>query len=594
MTNDQEKDAVGPETTPEAPDPRASGSELHTRDEDKVVAEIAAEDGRDTLDDLYDKESTPEEPMLVTGDEKHKWLAKLKSPKLWLGVAVAVIIVLIFVWLITPSRLWALNLVGQRAQVDIGTLVAATEGEPPVLKNAKVTVNNKDYQTDDHGKLRLNLPYGDTHIVVSKQGYESITKDELLDFDPFFHYLGGKQVDATARNLSFAMKSVGIPVKFTAKDWLTAQPIDFGKFSVGDVEAEPNTQGEVTMTVPATDAKTVQVQVKFGGTYADTAIELTLASKNQEFSFINAGKEYFISKRSGTYGVYSSNLDGSGVADVVAGSASETGDVAFSVSPSGKYGVLATTRDAAKDGFGSLQQKLYIVDLATNKLTAVDTALRFKLADWSGDTLVYATSEHSAGSAATIGRVASIDAAAAKQTTLASAGGITVARVSLGSAVYLTDTNELRAVKIKGGGDKSLGTGVSQLVQTDADRYAYQTADHNWHQYNANADQVTTATTPTSLSRVFLANPSADGQTQLVVDTVDGNLALIAKKVAGGQETKLFAGAGLSGPIRWVGNVAVYRVGSADYVVSPGGGQPKKITDVSLTVPNSNDYFGLN
>lgn len=578
----------------EAPKPRAAGSDSHTQNEDKLVAEIAKEDERDALDDIYEHDSDHEAPMIVIGEKKPGLLTKLKSPKLWLSLCGLLVAAASLAWLITPSRLWALNTLGLRNHLDITTVVAVAEGTPPMLQNATVTVNGVAHKTDDHGRLSLDVPYGDVHILVTKQGYETAAKDEVIDFDPFFYLLGGKQIDDNARRPTFVMKSVGLPLKFFVFDWLTQQPVTSGRFAVGDVVATPTTDGVITMTIPATDAATVTVNVTFERDYANTTLSVPVHAENQKFLLVAAGKDYFISKRTGNYGVYAVNLDGSNVTELIPGSVNETGDMTFSASPSGRFGVLASTREATKDKVGSLQQKLYIVDIASGKLTAVDTALTFKLADWSGDNLVYTATERGSGNTLT-SRLASIDAASAKQTALAGASGFKIVRLSVGSVVYITTDNELRTVRVHGGGDKSLGTGVQQLAQTGAEVFAYKTADATWHQYNVNTDQLTAANTPTTTTRAFLASPSADGQTQLVIDTLDGTLALIAKKVGSGQETTLATGAGLSGPIHWVGNVAVFRNGSADFVIAPTGGAPRKITDISVTAVNTNhDYPRFN
>jgi hypothetical protein len=390
------------------------------------------------------------------------------------------------------------------------------------------------------------------------------------------------------------MKSVGIEVKFVAKDWLTGQPITAGHFGVGDVVTTPGAQGEVALHIPATDDKTVQLSAKFGGSgYTDTTKEITLDAVPAEVTFVPAGKHYFVSKRSGQFAVYSSNLDGTTVAEVVSGSANETGDIAFSVSPNGKYAALASTGEATRDTFGTVQQKLYMVDLAGNKLTAVDTALQFDFADWSGDSVVYTARYREAGGASAH-RVASADAASQKYTALASDTTLKVVRVRLGSIVYLKAGGELRTVKIAGGSDKSLGDGVQKLTQVEADKFAYQVADKTWRQYDVNADQVSTIPTPTALNRAFLASASGDGQTQLVVEVIDGKPTLLARAVGNGQQKQLYAGQDLRGPIRWVGDVAVYRAGEADYAVGAIGGTPKKITDVTATQTSQNDYFDFN
>jgi hypothetical protein len=588
------------ESTPEAapedlpPDPRAAGTSIAPRkpDEDKIVDEIAAENAHSTLDDVYENEREPEGPMLVVGDEKRHWYNFLKRPKFWWSLFGLLVVTAIFAWLITPSRIWVLNTIGLRTELNMSTLVSATEGTPPILKNALVTVNGQEYHTDDEGRLKITIPYGPTRIVISKQGYETITKDEMFDYDPFFYFAGGQQADEQLRNQSIFMKSVGVEVTFIAKDWLSGQPVTAGHFSVGDVVTSPGSKGEVHLVLPATDAKTVQVKAAFGGTgYADATVEITLPSTNQEFTFVPAGKHYFVSKRSGQFAVYSSNIDGSDVTEIVPSAASETADIAFSVSPSGKYGVLASTREATRDTFGSVQQKVYVIDFATSKMTAVDAAMQFDFVDWSGDTLVYIARVHNGGGEV-VHRVASVQAGSAKQTTVATESSFRVVRVRLNSAVYITGGGELRTVKVSGGPEKSLGTQILAFTQPEPNAFAYQIADKTWRQYDVNADQVSTVATPNAVDRAFLASTSADGQTLLAVEPIDGKQTLIAKAVGNGQESKLFTG-DFGGPARWIGNIATYRAGATDYAVAAGA-TPKKIIDVSATQKASDDYFDFN
>jgi hypothetical protein len=577
------------------PDPRAAGASAEPRkpNEDKIVDEIAAENAHSALDDVYENEREPEGPMIVLGDEKRHWYNFLKRPKFWFSLFGLLIIAAVFAWLITPSRIWVLNTIGLRTELSIATLVNATEGTPPILKNALVTVNEQEYHTDDNGELKITVPYGQTRIVVSKQGYETITKDQMLDYDPFFYLVGGKEADAQLRNQAMLMKSVGIEVSFKAKDWLNGQPVTSGKFSVGDVTTEPGSQGEVHLVLPATDAKTVQIKAEFGGTgYTDATVELPVPTNDQDVTFVPAGRHYFISKRTGQFAVYSSNLDGSDVREVVPAASNETADIALTVSPSGKYGVLASTREATRDTFGSVQQKLYVIDFANGKMTAADAAMQFDFADWSGDTLVYTARVHN-GSGGVVQRLASISAENAKQVTLATESSFKMVRVRLTGAIYITGGGELRTAKVGGGAEKSLGTQLLAFTQTEPNKFAYQIADKTWRQYDVNADQVSTVTTPSAINRAFMASTSADGQTLLAVEPIDGKQTLVAKAVGNGQETKLFAGE-FSGPVRWIGNIAVYRSGGADYAVHASGGTPKKITDVSATQNSSDDYFDFN
>lgn len=569
---------------------------------DSVIAQIEAEEHRDGTDRLFDDEQPAEAPTIVTLQEKNKLKRLLKSKKFWFSFIGLILAAAALLWLLRPTRVFIVNALGLRAPLTIQTIPEAGDALA-VFKQIDITVNGTAHKTNDQGVLSLQQPYGDLHLEVTEPGYEAPPKTSFLDFDPFFYLLGGKDKDEAAHNITWAIKSVGIPVTFSVTDWLSEQPLTTGTFSAGNVVAGPNEQGQVQMVLPATDAQTAKIMVTFDGSYLAKTIEVRLGKKeSQTFSFVPAGTHYFISKRSGQSVVYSSNLDGSNVAEVVPASANETADIAFSVSSNGKYGLLASAREGKHSARGVVLQKLYVVDLGTKKLTSVDEAERFMFADWSGNTLVY-TAITTDTTGAPINRLASIDTAKTTPATLAQAAQINPVRVGLVSAVYLARATigaqqELRVVKIGGGPEKNLGNDVLALAQPDFDRFAYQTADQQWHEYNLNTTQVKNTAAPPSPAREFLASPSGDQQTRLVIDKIDGKRALIAKTVANGQEKQLFAAGSIRGPVRWVGNVVVFRMvdaqQSADFAVSLKGGQPKKISDVSASAQKTEAYFDFN
>ncbi|HVI69028.1 MAG TPA: hypothetical protein VM581_01075 [Magnetospirillaceae bacterium] len=580
-----------PQTHATPPKPRDAGTGSHTQDEDKLVAQIEADDNHESFDTDIENQREHESPMHIIGEKKKSWLHIFKRPKFWISFSFSLLIIAILAWLITPSRLWLLNTIGLKSTVTVTTVVVTSEGTPPTLKNTTVVINGQTFQTNDQGQVRAAIAYGSLHIEASKAGYESVVKDELLDFDPFFNKLGGAQADTNIRNPVLLMKNVGVTVGFVAKDWLSGLPVTTGTFSVGDVTAHPNGDGKVTLSLPATDAKTVTVTAAFEDGYTNKQIELAVGDTAQEVAFVPVGTHYFISKRGGNYAVYGSKLDGSEVTEVVPQAASETGDMTFSASPDGKYGILGSTREATRDSFGTVQQTLFVVDLATKKLTSVDTALRFDLVDWSANSLVYVASYRS-GNGQMVQRLSSVNAAQIRQANIGADTTYKTVRVCLGSVVYVRADGELRTVPVAGGTEKSLGTQVQQFTQANATTFAYQIAG-SWHSYDVNANQVSNAQTPTSVNRAFLAARSADGQNYLVVDTVDGTPTLFTYAAGNNKETRLFAGSGITAPIRWVGNVAVYRVGSTDFALSPRGGQSKKITDVTPS-PNTHVYPSFN
>lgn len=531
--------------------------------------------------------------QIITGMAKKEfWLKRaLKSKKFWFTFILLLILGSALAWFIRPSRLYAVNLLGLKTDISVRTVTLAEEGqESATVKAAEIKINGQTHTTDEEGDLQLKVPYGQTRIEASKAGYESATHEVLLDIDPFFYYLGGKEQDEAAREIQLQLKPVGLPVVFKAVDWLTDGPIVSGAFIVGDIETKPDDQGLVKLRVPATEAKTVKVKSKLNGKYIDQEFELKIQEDPvQEHKFVPAGRHYFVSKRSGQLAVYSSNIDGSDVVDIVPASDKESSNIAFTVSPSGKYAVLASTRDGKRDARNQVLQKLYLVDLTTKKLTAFDEGSYFQFADWSGDTFVYSVVlSDSANNSSQ--RLSSYDALATRRLDLSTAQFFADTRVVVGNVAYsgsYNGTTELRVNTVKGGAEKTLGTRITQLSQVDVDKIAYQTSDNKWHEYNFNNGRAADISAPANSTRSILSTTSPDGQQRLIFDTIDGKATIILKEVASGKEKQLYAAGGVSGPMRWVGDVLVFRIvtpqQSADYAIPIKGGEPKKITDVTNT-----------
>lgn len=617
MDSPQQKEKPVSTNPPDAPE--APGKELNP----KVVAvESRIEDLANDVDKIDVEPESPAEEVVTGSNDapvsEHEAAFEIKPPKgklkrvltskvFWFFVILLMLAAAVGAWFFQPSRTWFVNLIGLRVPVTVTTRTVAEPGQPSaLLKKAKVSLNGVAYESDDQGLVHAKVPYGSVHIVAEKSGFESASLDETYDFNPFIiDQLVPAPKNGAERTAELRLKSVGVPLKFSVLDWLTGKPLATGSFSVGDIVAQPDEQGLVSLKVPPTDDKKVKVKATFGGSYNDREFEVNVqADPIQKEVFVPAGKNYFVSKRTGNLGVYSSDLDGSKVTEVVPPSANETSAADLSVSPSGKFAVLASTREAKKDSGGQIIQRLYVVNLSNNQLTAVDEGLWFDFVDWSGDVLVYTTAKDT-----TAQRLASIDVSNGKKADLSTAKTFGAIRVSLSQVVYLlsvatdqpnADNNpQLTTIPAKGGTEKSLGYKVSVLTQTDSDRFAYQTADNAWHAYNANTNQVSNVSAPASSNRAFLSSASPDGQSRLVVDRVDGKTTLLLRSIANGQEKPLSNAAGLRGPIRWVGKTVVFRVVSvsetADYVVSYDGGEAKKITDITASSNTFGElYFGFN
>lgn len=536
---------------------------------------------------------------------RQKFKALLRSKKFWFSLLGVLLLSLVVAWFIEPSRLWIVNTFGGTNTLTITTISPGEGSKAKVaqLRNVDVIVNGKHYKSDDKGKVQVRgVPYGKASISAKKTGFADVAYGVTLDFDPFLHKFGGQVEDDAMRTIELSLQGVGIPVAFKVTDYLSGKPVTDGEFAVGDVVAKPNEQGMVSLKIPATDDKKVTVSATLGGKYIDKKFDVALDAKaEQNVSLVPGGKHYFVSKRSGPLTVYSSNLDGSDVQSIVTGTGKETDAIAFAVSPDGKYGVLSSSREGTVDAKGNAIQAVYVVDLNTKQMTRVDAAIYVNFADWSGNTLVYTANSYDQSSNTIRATLRSVETTEHRVFNFETADMIGVDTVAFNRVVYHKytysgaesgDSPVLREATINGDAQKTLGDNVGTsegYMQLDFDRIAFRTdQDQAWHEYNLNADQLKTISQPVADSRTqqFLSTANADGGKRLLIDRIDGKYTLFLKE-ANGERKQLYAAGGLGGPIRWVGDVVVFRIvdgqQTADYAVSINGGEPKKITDVTAT-----------
>lgn len=541
---------------------------------------------------------------------KQKLGALLRSRKFWLLFIVGVIVIGLALWFVQPTRWWLVNAFGGRNTLTI-TTIAPGEGKAKVsqLGNVAVTVDGKSYKTDAQGKLTVpNVPYGKVSVTAKKAGYQDVSYGVTLDQDPFLHKFGGQDTDEAARKVVLSPKATGIPVAFKVIDAFSGKPVNVGEFQIGDIVAKPDDQGLVSVKIPGTDDARVTVTATFGGKYVDQKFDVALddtATPNvktmPEIKVVPGGKHYFVSKRDGKLTVYSSNLDGSDVQPIVAGSGQETDSIAFAVSPDGKYGVLSSSRDGARNTKQDLLQRIYVVDLATKQITKVDEGVRVTFADWSGSTLVYTTTAYDTTANDYPVTLRSVDTASKRVYNFETASHISVGTIAFDKVVYQKYVNTgpdaaispiLRTSPVNAASIRTLGekTDYGTYLQLDFDRIAYKTGqDQAWHEYNLNTDQTKSIAQPSSGSNTiqYIGTAEGDGSKRLLIDRIDGKYTLLVKDMSNGAVTPLYGADGLGGPISWLGDVIVYRVvnaqETADYAISLNGGKPVKITDVTAT-----------
>ncbi len=525
--------------------------------------------------------------------------ALLKSKKFWIIFVLSLTVLLIALWFIQPARIWLVNLLGVRTNLSI-TVLTPAEGQQQEarLKNVNLKVNGRDFTTNNEGVISItDQPLGGVTLKATKSGYAEAQTQTYLDFDPFFHLFGGNQADLAARHINIEMKSVGVALSFVAKDWLSGQPITSGEYVVGDLRLKAGSDGRVSFKTPYDESGKIKVSSDLNGQYIDKSFDMSLSSKETpEVKFVPAGKHYFVSKRSGALSIYSSNLDGSGVELVIPGTGLETSQTAFAVAPSGKYGILASAREGKRSESGELLTYLYIVDLEKKILTKVDEGRYINMSDWSDDNLIYKVAPVTNSNDL---KLKVVDITNATATEISQAWGYGRIIVSFGQVFYTQDNPNddgatvtiAKVYNINNKSHKDLGSKVDYgVVQPDFDRVVFKNLDNQkWYEYNFNTGQLKDSSQPTEQEfKTFLSATNLANTKRIMLDKIDGKFTIIVKNTADGVEKQLYGARGLGGPIRWIGDVIVFRIvdnlETADYAVSINGGDPKKISDITATI----------
>ncbi|HEX4662576.1 MAG TPA: hypothetical protein VH144_03085, partial [Candidatus Saccharimonadales bacterium] len=533
---------------------------LETKSIEQQIADIELADEQTVQPGVEAPIMTPQ-PVSISGGQ-NRWQRWVHSWKFWLIIGITLLVVLLVTaWFVSFSRYAALNLL--RVHGDLSVSAVTTSDGTARIKNFAVIVDGKRYTTGQKETIDItNLTFG-THIVtVSKDGYQDYSHSAVVDFNPFFGLI--KRVDGSMNSVVAKLKSIGTSITFTVKDAMSDTPLDEGSFTLGDTTVDASTKGIVKLLVPPTDATKVSVKATFGGNYIDKTFMLDLHAANQSFSFVPAGRHYFVSKQTGVYSVFSTNLDGSDQKQLIAGTSQETASLLFAVSPSGKYGVMASTRDGTRDTDGNVLQKLYRVDLNTGALDPLDQGSFFTFYDWSGDTLAYSYGYKEPKATEFSRRLRSIDASTKNLYDLGTTTGAYM-RVSVvsGSVISLqteaanqpTAANSpwLKMTNIKGGNQKDLASQVADLHHIDNDTFLYQTADKRWLRLQVSTNQVSDAAPPSATDRIFMSLTSPrNNNLQVVLDTSSNGQTSLSVRDTKGKEQKLASAVGLGGPIRWV------------------------------------------
>jgi len=503
----------------------------------------------------------------------HSWWDIPKKRYTVLGL---MMLFLITIFAVPPTRYAVLNTVGIRASA---TIVVLDESTSQPLKNVEVIIRGQTATTNVDGyatveKVRL----GSTDVTVKKLAYAETTFKKTIG-------LGDNKLNDAK------MTPIGSQFKFEIVDWLSKKAIDKAEVEYWESSGLSDQDGEATLTIEPTDETEIEVTIKVEG-YRDQRYKLDTTKTDDSQIDMKAGQaSYFISNRNGKYDLYKI-YPGEEAEIVVVGTGSEREDMRFVVSPDRKYGVLVSTRDEVRNGDGYLLSGLYRINLESSEVTKLDESERIDLVGWVDQKLAYIKiASGASGKNPNRHRLQMLDLETLDNKELAASNYFNDVVVTDNKVFYAPsdaykDNPDTSLFKADSDGNisKIYDAEVWSIVQTSKDELTFD-ATGDWYSYSIQSNSASALSGPPTnrTSRIYVDGP--DGKT-LWVDQRDGKGVLLAYNKDDNSDKVIWSQSGLSYPVQWLSDKhVVFRVNTneetADYIINLDGGDAVKLSDVS-------------
>lgn len=572
----QEESESEPESKPEpaletkAPETDDENTPFDDEKTEQAIDDIVAKEGDDLLavQDAAGAKGKVDVPRQRSGFWRKKWVRSILLLLVFGGIAAALAL--------PTSRYWALNTAGVRSSSSLKVVDSTTQLP---LKGVEVTVGNKQALTDSEGNATLSdLKLGAAQLTIGQVGFEEIHRDIVVGWGS--NPLG-----------NFALKATGVQYVIEVTDYLSEQPLEGVEATNGGVTAVSDKEGKITLTLESTlVAKDGVVLSKAG--YRSKPIDLNDDPKEPtQAAMVVDRKAVFVSKQSGKYDVYKSDVDGENREVLLAGTGHENSNISLVVSQDGKRAAYVSTRDNKRDDGGFLLSSLVLINVENGSALTIAEAAQIQLIDWVGSRLVFQLGSSDSDDEERY-TVSSYDYTSNTRVQLAAAKKLQAVMSAKGLIYYAPAADssdpslELGLFKIAPDGkDKQrvVDTELSSVLRAAYGTLQLQAADGTWLSYDLASGAKTQVGTPSSLaSRLYTDN---EGRTKsLWVD--QGTIKVY--DVATTKDTDVATVSGITYPLRWAGaSTVIFRVSNAsetaDYVVDPSGGTPHKITDVTPT-----------
>lgn len=487
--------------------------------------------------------------------------------------------------LVPQSRYAVMNTVGVRVKASV--VVVDSKSLQP-LKNIAVSIGGVKSLTDRNGTATLTgLKQGQQKLIVEKRAFASIEKQVTIGW-------GTNQLG------SLNLVSTGVRYTFMTTDLLSGMPVAKIEAKYNDAQAIGDEKGVIVLTVDPGDSKELEISLSDTSQdhpYRSETVTISADTKESiKKSMVPAAPHYFISKRTGTFNLYKTDVDGANEKLVLEGTGKERDDISLTTSTNGKYIALVSTRDDQHNSDGFTLSGLFIINGSTESLKKVTQSEQIQIVGWLDNRLVYVKITDGTSTASpNRNKLMTYDPAQDSSKEIASSNYFNDVVIA-NNALYYAPSNAygdnpqafLFQVNADGSNKKTLlAKEVWNIFRSDYSTFTISTALQEWFSYTiggSSSPKLLSSAPNQPENNLYIQN----NDHALWIDDRDGQGVLLSYDTSTKKDTVLATMSGLQYPAYWLTDTyVVYRVKtpteSADYVVSTAGGSPRKIQNVADT-----------
>lgn len=492
-------------------------------------------------------------------------------------ISVAALLVAIGALFVVPLTRWQiLNVFGFRGSIKV--LVQDKKTYETVTDANVLIDDNSVGSTDSSGQLELTgVRLGQHDLRVEKSGYSR--------YDSTF------SVGLKSSQINTSIEAIGIKVSVSVKDWLTNAPVPAAVIQAGDRKATTDEKGQASIIIPPSDSEVkTSVQAK---DYIKREVAIDPKVTSRDVTLVPSAKDYFISKRSGKFDIYSTNLDGTNQKKVISATGNEDRNtLQFTIDRNNKHAVLIATREIERQN-GRVVAGIYDVNLEGASLNKFDSGSDVYVIGWAGDSLIYQkTDPNLKYDAKNLTSLIAYNVKTGIASTISKANYFQLSAIAGQSIFYLPadayrDINpKLTALDMLTNARRVYlpGKQISYGVQSNYGLLEVETTAGKYYELDASTGASTPIDRQPGEAVSFML--SQNGGSVISAQRRDGKGALVQKSISSGNEKTVIKLGGLTNPIRFISSkLAVVRISTsqetADYVVDIKTGKFAKIDDVT-------------